>query len=80
MRILTAAFAAAMDFLPFSLGAAADKAKASEIGARQNAGATSNELFVAKRRGVRSSPLFGTCMHLDVPGSKANSASFCPIL
>ena len=44
MRILTAAFAAAMDFLSFSVGAVADRAKAPEIGARQNADVTSKNL------------------------------------
>ena len=36
LKELTAAFAAAMDFLSFSVGAVADRAKAPEIGALQN--------------------------------------------
>src|SRR6266404_9346873 len=53
MRILTAGVPGAIDFLPFSAVAAADRAKAPEIGALQNADATPKNLFVAKRRGVR---------------------------
>jgi len=56
MRILTAGVPGAIDFLPFSAVAAADRAKAPEIGALQNADATSKNLFVAKRRGVRWPP------------------------
>jgi hypothetical protein len=51
MRILTAVFAVATDFLPFSVVAAADRAKASEIGRTPKRRFTSKNLFVAERFG-----------------------------